>query len=175
MSATAFNIRPIKPGVDVLSGLSLGDASHQPLKTFLRKHAAKYHQNNYAKTYGAFLDTNPNKAVGYVTLVCGEIAANPKLEGGDDFPYPHYPAVKIARLAVHKDLRGAGIGYQLTVLAIGIIKTQICPHVGCRFIVLDAKQNSMDFYKRQGFTLLDSDENKTREHPIMFLDMTKHP
>ena len=90
-------------------------------------------------------------------------------------PYPHYPAVKIARLAVNKELRGAGIGYQLTVLAIGIIKTQICPHVGCRFIVLDAKQNSIDFYKRQGFTLLDSEENKAREHPIMFLDMTKHP
>lgn len=172
--ATSAVIRSIQPG-DVLSGLSTGgDPDIKPLKTFLRRHAANYHVTNVAKTYAAFLPANPKKAVGYITLVCGEIATDPQLSNGDGFPYDHYPAVKIARLAVNSDLRGSGIGYQLTLLALGIVKEEICPRVGCRFVVLDAKQASIPFYVRQGFVLLDTPDNLKREHPVMFLDLNKH-
>ncbi len=175
--ADEVTIRTIEPG-DKLSGLSLGLAEHQPLKTFLLRDAAKYHESNLAKTYGAFLSDSdtPKKAVGYVTLVCGEIATEAQLQAVETatFNYPHYPALKIARLAVNKNLQGGGLGRRLTRLAIGIAKDEICPRVGCRFVTLDAKKGSITFYEKQGFKLLDTTENMKRDHPVMFLDLNKH-
>lgn len=171
--AAAYSIRQIEPG-DILSGLSLGDAAFQPLKTFLQRHAANYHKADLGKTYGAFLDEQPTKAIGYVTLVCGEIAAFEELKAEEDFPYLQFPALKIARLAVDRRHRTAGIGYQLVLLAIGVAKAEISPRVGCRFVVVDSKRQSVEFYRRQGFTLLDTADNRARETPIMFLDLNKH-
>ncbi|MFO1083203.1 MAG: GNAT family N-acetyltransferase [Reyranellaceae bacterium] len=169
-------IRPIKPG-DRLSGLSLGVTEFQPLKTFLRRDAAKYHAANLAKTYGAFLSSRPDNAVGYVTLVCGEIGTDARLRTVEttEFTYDHYPALEIARLAVNKALQGQGIGRRLTRLALGIAKEEICPRVGCRFVTLDAKKLSIEFYRKEGFVLLDTEDNLAREHPVMFFDLNHHP
>jgi GNAT superfamily N-acetyltransferase len=148
-------------------------AEHQPLKTFLKRDAARYHDSNLAKTYGAFLADAPAKAIGYVTLVCGEIATE-DAEASDTAPftYPHYPALKIARLAVDKSLQGSGLGRRLTRLAIGIAKDEICPRVGCRFVTLDSKKGSIEFYKKQGFRLLDTTQNMKRDYPVMFFDLS---
>ena len=51
-SDSNFSIREIQPG-DVVTKLKLGDKSYQPLKSFLKTCAAKYHKNNVAKTYVA--------------------------------------------------------------------------------------------------------------------------
>jgi hypothetical protein len=67
-----FEIRQIEPG-DTLTGLSLGDAAFLALKNFLRKQARAYHNQNLAKTYGVFRTNEPNRVVGYITLVCGQI------------------------------------------------------------------------------------------------------
>ena len=173
--AVSYEIRLIKPGEDVLSGLSLGEPDHQPLKTFLKRDAAKFHQSSLAITYGAFGSDYPKKAVGYITLVCGEIASCPELGTSDtNFNYKHYPAVKIARLAVHKNLQGLGLGKQLTELGIGIARNEISSRVGCRFVTLDAKKGSVEFYKKHGFIFLESDDNRDRPHPIMFMDLARH-
>jgi predicted GNAT family N-acyltransferase len=89
------------------------------------------------------------------------------------FPTPNYPAVKIARSAVSADLRRSGIGRKLTRLALGLVKSEISTRVGWRFIVLDAKQTSVQLYLSEGFTFLDTTENRARNHPIMFLDLNK--
>ena len=97
------------------------------------------------------------------------------MEDGLHYPYRQFPAVKIARLAVDHRLKEKKlrIGSQLVDLAIGISKDQICPAVGCRFIVVDAKKRSVGFYERCGFTALDTDENKQRDEPVMFIDLHK--
>lgn len=174
-ATTTYAMRLIRPGEDKFSGLSLGDPNHQPLKTFLKRDAAKFHSSNLAITYGAFGSDRPGTVVGYISLVCGEIASCPELGASDpNFHYKHYPAVKIARLAVHKELQGKGLGRSLTQLGIGIARDEISPRVGCRFVTLDAKKGSVDFYKSQGFTFLDSEDNKNNDHPIMFLDLGRH-
>jgi len=43
--------------------------------------------------------------------------------------------------------------------------------VGCRFLILNAKPDSIGFYVKQGFTLLETEENKKTETPIMWLDI----
>ncbi len=170
------DLRQIEPD-DKVTGLKLGKEEFATLKTFLQRHAKKFHANNLGKTYAGFLNGNGrSKVIAYITLVCGEVVT----EGGDmlndreiGYPYRAYPAVKIARLAVDTRYARQGLGRRLVELALGITKNEICPSVGCRFVVVDAKKASVPFYRKCGFTLLDTTGNRARTEPIMFLDMAK--
>ena len=169
-------IKQIEPG-DKLTGLSLGSPSFEPLKRFLRRDAQRYETHSLARTYGAFAQES-RKILGYVTLVCGEIVTSESSqdllhETDIEFPYPHYPAVKIARLAVDQRVAGKGLGTNLVNLALGQAKHIVCPAVGCRFVVVDSKEESVKFYERCGFTLLDTDANRSRNAPIMWIDLNK--
>lgn len=165
--------RLLQPG-DKLTGLRSGDAEFAPLKTFLQKRARIYHERHLARTYVTMAG---GQVAGYITLVCGEIVieddANRLEEPDLDYNYKSYPALKIARLLVDGRFRGNGIGEDLVKLALGIAKDIICPNAGCRFAVVDAKQRSVGFYERQGFTMLDTSENRARSEPVMFIDLHK--
>lgn len=170
-----FVLRSIRAG-DSVAGLSLGDETFTPLKTFVRKHAVLYETHSLARTYGAFSSRFESKLLGYITIVCGEVEVKGNvsiLSEPIDYLYKSYPAIKIARLAVDKRQRGKGLGKSLVNLALGIATDIICPAVGCRFAVVDSKQEAVDFYQKCGFTLLDTDENKTRETPVLFIDLRK--
>lgn len=166
-------IRQIDPE-DNLRGLSAGAPEFLPLKTFLQKHAKVYEAQNLARTYGAF---DAVKIVAYVALVCGEIVLEGDATLLDEpdliYNYKSYPAVKIARLLVDSRYRGSGIGVELVRLCLGIAKDTICPAVGCRFVIVDSKKDSVGFYSKQGFTMLDTPENRDRNEPIMFVDIHK--
>lgn len=170
-----LELRRIEPG-DTVTGLSLGDQVFTPLKIFVRKHAKAYTEQMLATSYGVFQGT---KLVGYVTLVCGQIevdAGQPAPDLGDaHFHYRHYPAVKIARLAVDHRYRGAGIGRRLVEFGLGIAREEVASVVGCRFVVLDAKRESVAFYEKNGFRLIATDENRGRPEPVMFLDLKGTP
>lgn len=170
--AAELELRPIEPG-DRLTGLSIGDPEFQALKRFIQQHAKRYHDNNLARTYGLFSDTP--KLVGYITLVCGEVETSGIAQVGDElgYRYPHFPALKIARLLIDARLRGQDWGRQLVQFAVGTAKGVICPVAGCRFVVVDAKKASVGFYERCGFTMLDTADNRQRAAPVMFLDLAK--
>src|SRR3546814_20053741 len=81
----------------------------------------------------------------------GEVISNndcDRLVADVEYPYHHYPAVKIARLAVDQRVQKMGLGEGLVNLAVGQAKNIICPAVGCRFITVDSKKQSVDFYRR---------------------------
>lgn len=169
-------VKQIEPG-DNLTGLSLGDAAFTPLKTFLQKHAQKYEAQSLSRTYGAF-ESDSNKVMGYITLVCGEVVTDESddrlvNEPGLRYLYNHYPAVKIARLAVDRRISGSGLGRNLVELALGQSKRVVCPAVGCRFVVVDSKKQAVPFYEKCGFTFLDTTENRRRDEPVMFIDLNK--
>lgn len=172
----SIQIKQIEPG-DRLTGLSLGDEAFTPLKTFLAKNALKYETQSLARTYAAFRQDN-QRVVGYITLVCGQIEAGDGdeqlvQEPGLQYHYNHYPAVKIARLAVDRRLRGRELGRSFVNLALGQAKSVICPAVGCRFVVVDSKKESVTFYERCGFTMLDTQANRERASPVMWIDLNK--
>lgn len=169
-----LDIRLIEPE-DQLKGLSLGDAAFTPLKIFLERHALEYEKQSLARTYAAF-QVEPRKVLGYITLVCGEVVTNDGdacLIAGVDYRYKHYPAVKIARLAVDHSVQRIGLGKHLVDLALGIAKREVSPSVGCRFVMVDSKKNSVKFYERCGFTMLDTPPNKARNEPVMYVDLSK--
>lgn len=175
-----FSLRRLA-STDKPGSLSTGDAKYTALKTFVRKHARKYEDEGLARTYVLHDDVNDCLAA-YVTIVCSEVISEdtPPLEA-DDLHYPHkqWPAIKISRLLVDSRYRrdgtrwkeGVRLGEGLVQFALGVAVEQICPAAGCRFAVLDAKADAVGFYKKMGFRVLDTVENKKREAPIMFLDL----
>jgi ribosomal protein S18 acetylase RimI-like enzyme len=157
---------------DTVQNFKIGNQSFLPLKTFLQKQAKQFQQSSIAQTYVAV--TAEKNIIGFVTLTCSEIDLQNVYDLADCSHANHYeflPAVKIARLAVDNRYRNSGIGSTLVDYAVATIKDKVAKNVGCRFVVTDAKSEAVDFYKRQGFVLLDSDSNQLIEHYLMFLDL----
>ncbi|MDK2974914.1 MAG: hypothetical protein PWP08_1285 [Methanofollis sp.] len=71
-------------------------------------------------------------------------------DGEEWYPYPHYPALKIARLATHQEYEGRGIGRAMLVKTMAIAMRLSC-YVGCRMITVDSKPDSEGFYLKYGF------------------------
>lgn len=167
-----YEIRLLDEADEVRSSLSHGDEKFLPLRRFLAKDAKKHHQQNLSKTYVCV--ANNVKVVAYITITCSQI----KLEETDvpkelvNFRH-EFPAVKIGRLLVSQKIRRGGIGRSLVSIAISAAKDNVAPNVGCRFVIVDAHQDAIRFYKECGFTLLSSEENKNAQDPIMFLDIGK--
>jgi ribosomal protein S18 acetylase RimI-like enzyme len=167
------------------SRFSMGpDANLRPLKSFIQNNALDFQNSNVAVTYAAVLPpADPNdpqskkRIVGYVTLTCSEIdldGAYPLEDCEAANRYQSISALKVARLATHNDYGGHQIGKTLMEFAIALAVHQIAQFVGCRFLVTDSKANSVGFYQNKlGFTLLDTEENRKRDTPVMFLDLNK--
>jgi ribosomal protein S18 acetylase RimI-like enzyme len=170
-----YELREISPD-DKVSGLSLGAQEYTPLKIYLKKHAKRHHVENAGKTYVFVEKGDATKSVvAYITLLCSRIELKDPPDGLDEYRFPDYPAVKIARLAVDTDCRGLGLGSELVALALAITKNRVMPHVGCRFLVVDSKSGSVEWYRKRGFTLLNTDENRAKDHPVMFIDVGRLP
>jgi GNAT superfamily N-acetyltransferase len=71
-------------------------------------------------------------------------------DGEEWYPYPHYPALKIARLATHQEYEGRGIGRAMLLKTVAIAM-RLSRYVGCRMITVDAKSESEGFYLKYGF------------------------
>ncbi len=100
--------------------------------------------------------------VGYFTLV-NDCILRKELNSGDgeeDYPYPHYPALKIARLATNKEYERRDIGRSM-LLKTAIIAIRLSQHVGCRLITVDSKRQSVGFYTKYGFQLANSKNKKS--------------
>jgi GNAT superfamily N-acetyltransferase len=135
----------------------------------------RYHDQNLAKTY-VYVDesaAHPRRVLAYITILVGEInnadAQVPEIPG---YTFS-YPAVKIARLAVDLSIQRQGLGGNLVDYSLAIVKRHISPHVGCRFVVVDANIPAVEFYRKHGFVMVDTEENKKRDHPLMFYDLLK--
>ncbi|WP_431102270.1 GNAT family N-acetyltransferase [Roseateles noduli] len=161
---------------DGCNALSLGDQNLVPLKTFLRKEAKRLHKDNLAKTF-VMVEFGETRVLAYITLVCTHVSV--QQFGGpapvDGFRYADYPAVKLARLAVDSGLQGQGVGGQLVDFAIGLAEEHIMPYAGCRFLVVDAKPNSVGFYLRKGFSKMGEDADEVNSFTTMFVDLHRLP
>lgn len=162
------------PG-DAVAGFRFGNAAHQPLKTFIQRQALQSSQCNITKTY-VFAEQRTRTVRAFLTLLCSQIALDPddrpaEHEGLDRYDY--YPAVKIARLGVDRRLQGKGIGSSLIGYAFKVAIEQIMPIVGCRFVIVDSKEGSINFYRQHGFTLIEpaAQEDANGVHYPMYLDL----
>ena len=131
------------------SKLKKFDCGTEVLNEFLSRYSLKNDTLGIGKTFVAF-DENDD-VVGYFTLATAQVVYEdiPDEYRGKLPKYP-IPSLRIARLAVGKDLQGKGIGKWL--LAQAFIKiVHVAEITGLYFIIVDAKETSKSFYKHYGF------------------------
>lgn len=163
-------IRPLSKK-DALSSFNCGDGEGEvDLNDFLKDDALQSQDDLITKTYLCFWN---NYVAGFITLLNDTIGKDSVDDGIEEYEYGKYPAIKIARLAVQKDLRGKRIGTFLLYWALGKVY-EVSKHVGCRYVTVNAKRDSMEFYtikSRLKFKIVKASENK--KYPSLYLNM--HP
>lgn len=173
VGTSTFKLRQIEP-TDKINKFKV-EKGQDGLRAFLKKDALAFHENNTARTYVA-VEENATRADirSFVTISLSEIRkefAELDVPGMDR--YLQWPAVKIARLATHVNYEGRGLATGLIRLVAGVVTEKIMPVAGCRFLILDANPEKIDFYKRRGFALIDIQENIDSGNPVMFMDLHK--
>lgn len=163
-----LTIRPLSKK-DILAGFSCGEEKgEKDLNAFLIDDAKSSQDDLITRTYLCFLNDN---LVGFITLLNDTIGKDWVDDGLEAYGYGKYPAIKIARLAVQKEFRDRDIGTTLLYWALGKVY-DVSKHVGCRYITVNAKQESIDFYtikSKLKFKVVKATE--TREYPSLYLNM----
>jgi len=148
--------------------VSLFESRTEDLNAFLKEDALENQKELINKT---FLCCHFNQLVGYITFTTDIIEKEEvQKEGRIKVKYGEYPAIKIARLAVDKKYEGKGAGSFLLLAAIGKA-LKISDEVGCRFITVDSKQDSIGFYEKRGHFELAKKNKKNKSYPTMYLDI----
>jgi len=150
---------------DILTSFDSGQG-YEELDGFLKDDARSSQENLISRTYLCFWKNN---LVGFITLVTDTIELKAVEDGDqvDGYKHPKYPAIKIARLSVDKRFRKRGIGSFLLLWSIGKFN-QITKQVGCRYITVDSKPQSIGFYEKYKFKLVK--KYKDRDFPPMYLN-----
>lgn len=116
---------------------------------------------------------------GYITLLTDKLEVDEPILIDEGVQYQTFPAIKIGLLAV--DRRAKGAGRRLLEWAVEYIAENIAPHVGVRFITVDALYDSdttppydaSGLYKKFGFQFVDAEESLPPSVPYrtMYLDL----
>jgi GNAT superfamily N-acetyltransferase len=133
---------------------------------FLQKEAMSFQNEKLGTTY---LWYHRERLIGFATLIMSQLKKNEmhketRLEVGKEF----YPAILIGQLGVQKEFQKLGIGSMICGWCLGKAH-ELSEQLGCRFLIVNAVENKIDWYKRRGFQLLPKQGN--RREKVMFLDI----
>lgn len=125
------------------------------LDRFLVRHALQAQQSNSSQTYVA---VSGDEVAGFYTIVAGEVqhaqAPERVVKGLSRHPIP---LLLLARLAVHVNAQGRGVGSGLLLDALGRT-LQVADVIGVRALAVHAKDDrAVAFYRHFGFTPSPSD------------------
>ncbi|QYZ79812.1 GNAT family N-acetyltransferase [Methanofollis formosanus] len=123
--------------------------AHHDLTEYLVEDALR---NQNAQVAATYLVLYEGECAGYFTLLNDSIIKkdlDPGV-GEEDYPYSHYPAIKIARLATCLDYEHRGIGTAM-IIAVASIARKVSRYSGCKVITVDSKPEAEEFYAKKGF------------------------
>jgi hypothetical protein len=149
---------------DIESGVLLNSSHNtsefnsiiEDLNDFIQHHALKEQERMLSKTYLFIYD---EIIIGFITLSVDSVRV-PYLRK-EDFEigtYYNLPCILIGRLAVDSAYEGQDVGTYILNWAVGLVTTEICGRVGCRYITVDPivtpEYSAVDFYIKSdlGFT-----------------------
>ena len=136
------------------------DSGRQELNDWLKKIARQHQEKSLSKTYIATDDDNSGVILAYYALTLSEVD-NAHLPESHRKSFPRrIPAVKLGRLAVHKDYQGKKLGELLLVDA--LMRTRrIYKEAGGIGLFVDALDlHAAAYYRRFGF-------DAPPDHPLM--------
>ena len=163
-------LRKLEEG-ETLNSFNCGDAE---LDEFILSKASEYRKTLLAVSY--VLEENGNP-IAYFSLSNDNLSAE-IFESKTNFNRQmrkrfvnekrrkHFPAVKIGRLAVdlNSDKKGVGSALLYTI-KYTLIDNQ---KSGCRFITVDAYNNAIGFYEKNGFVMVNDFDPEKRTQPMYF-------
>ncbi len=131
------------------------------LNEFLKDDALKDQDDMISRTY---LCSWKNTLIGFFSIVADTIEVRLINEADriTGYPYRKYPGIKIARLAVDKNFERRGIGTFLILAAMGAA-ISVSEKIGCRYLTVDSKTDSIGFYEKLHFKIV---ENTRQQEPI---------
>ena len=164
VSLDCSKLEIIKADKEILSSIEF-DCGDEDLNGFLLEDSFGNIENSLSKIYLCLYDSI---VVAFFSLSADSIKINKQLE----INYPMYPAIKIGRLAVHKDFQGMHIGSILLDWVVGFC-LELRSDVGIRFISDDAynQEKTKEFYNKNLFEELQPKNNKNRRNVPMYRDL----
>jgi GNAT superfamily N-acetyltransferase len=81
-----------------------------------------------------------------------EIKAINRKDCVEGYGYRKYSAMKVARLATDRNYEGRGVGTFMILACIGKAAS-VCESMGCRYLTIDSKPESVGFYTDRNFEL----------------------
>jgi GNAT superfamily N-acetyltransferase len=130
-------------------------------------------QNQFKHYLGVtYVAVETGRILGFATVAPGHVEID-GLPASVRRKLPRYPlpVLRLARLAVDEAARGQAFGAQLLRFVFQLA-LRMATDYGCTGVVVDAKPDAVDFYKRYGFLSVDLVEGQSdaRPSPIpMFL------
>jgi ribosomal protein S18 acetylase RimI-like enzyme len=150
---------------------------HEECTQFLQHDAIVFHENHLANTF-LFTDKHEKQRIAaFISLVADAV----KLEEPEKtwlslphIPFETLPALKIAKLAVHRAYRQQYRGIGSAALAFARIIAYLCnrDYIACRALTVDADieydPNLPQFYEKNGFKSLQNSRysKKTKTRPM---------
>ena len=143
-----YRIRPLKRS-DNRKEFESGQAD---LDYFFKRYAG---QNQFRHHIGVtYVATNEGSIFGYATVAVGIIETEGLPERKSSPGHYALPILRLGRLAVVNRYQGQGIGKQLLRYVLRLALEQK-DTVGCVGVVVDAKPEAVEFYKKFGFSIVD--------------------
>ncbi len=142
------------------------------LDRFFHKFAG---QNQFRHYVGVtYVAVDGGRVLGFATVAPGHIEID-GLPAAARRKLPRYPlpVLRLARFAVDQSIQGQGLGGLLLRFVLQLAR-RMAGDYGCVGIVVDAKSDAHDFYRKYGFIAVEAVEGRSdaRPQPVpMFLAM----
>jgi len=124
-------------------------------------------QNQFKHFVGTtYISTDDSKIFGFITVSAGSLMRDnlPKTIQ-KKFPAYPLPILNITRLGVDLKYQNQGVGKELIVTAFKLAIEQK-KRFGCIGVVVDAKVEAVEFYKKLGFIELEVKRGLSKVHPL---------
>jgi hypothetical protein len=124
------------------------------LDDFIKNDARHEQECMLSRTY---IFTYEGEIIGFVSLSADSVIAQRfrsedvvRKSGSSKYVYSNLPCILIGRLAVVNAYERQGIGTNILKWAVGLITNVVCKSVGCRYITVDPKTESLALYIKSG-------------------------